>query len=58
MKHTPHHYRHTFASLIDNANVNETVITNMMGHSDFLTTKKHYIHKDLKELKKRIEKIN
>ena len=49
MKHTPHDYRHTFASLIDNANVNETVITNMMGHSDFLTTKKYYIHKDLKD---------
>ena len=58
MKHAPHDYRNTFASLIGNANVNETVITNMMGHSDFLTTKKHYIHKDLKELKKRIEKIN
>ena len=58
MKHTPHDCRHTFASLLDNANVNGKVISDMMGHSDFLTTKKHYIHKDLTELKKGINQIN
>ena len=41
-----------------NANVNGKVISDMMGHSDFLTTKKHYIHKDLTELKKGINQIN
>lgn len=58
MKHTPHDCRHTFASLLDNANVNENVITSVLGHSSFLTTKKHYIHKDVNELKKGIEQIN
>lgn len=57
MKHTIHDCRHTFATLLSNANANETTIAKIIGHSDYETTKNIYTHKDINELKKAIDLI-
>ena len=56
-KHTIHDTRHTFATLMNNANVNSTSIVKLIGHSNFLTTENIYTHKDKEELRKAIESI-
>lgn len=57
MEHTPHDTRHTFATLLNNANANPTNIIKLIGHTNFNTTEKVYTHKDIEELKKTINKI-
>ncbi|STO30760.1 Tyrosine recombinase XerC [Fusobacterium necrogenes] len=59
MKHRPHDCRHTFATLLSNANANATAIKKMIGHESYATTEKIYTHKDIEELRKkcRINKI-
>lgn len=57
MEHTIHETRHTFATLLNNANANKTSITKLIGHSNFMTTEKIYTHKDIGELRKAIELI-
>ena len=56
-KHTIHDTRHTFATLMNNANVNTTSIVKLIGHSNFSTTENIYTHKDKEELRKAIESI-
>lgn len=55
MLHTIHDTRHTFATLLNNADVNKTSITKLIGHSKFSTTENIYTHKDITELKKAID---
>lgn len=57
MKHRPHDCRHTFATLLSNANANATAIKKMIGHESYITTEKIYTHKDIEELRKNIELI-
>ena len=57
MKHKPHDCRHTFATLLSNANANSTAIKKMIGHESYVTTEKIYTHKDIEELRKNIELI-
>ena len=57
MKHRPHDCRHTFATLLSNANANTTAIKKMIGHESFITTEKIYTHKDIEELRKNVELI-
>lgn len=57
-KHTAHDCRHTFATLMNDANSNTTAIKNIIGHSSFDLTEKVYTHKSVEELRKEIEKIN
>ena len=57
MYHKPHDCRHTFATLLNNAEANSTSIKNLIGHSSFLTTEKIYSHKDVEELRKAIKLI-
>lgn len=57
MKHTIHDCRHTFATLLSNANANKTTIAKIIGHSDYEITKNIYTHKDINELKKAIDLI-
>ena len=57
MKHKPHDCRHTFATLLNNAEANSTSIKNLIGHSSFLTTEKIYTHKNVEELRKAIKLI-
>lgn len=57
-KHTIHDTRHTFATLLNNADANKTSIIKLIGHSDFSTTENIYTHKDIEELRKAINSIN
>jgi len=55
--HTTHDCRHTFATLLSRAEANETSIRQMIGHKTYETTEKIYVHKNLKDLKKAVDKI-
>lgn len=57
-KHTIHDTRHTFATLLNNADANKTSIIKLIGHSDFSTTENIYTHKDIEELRKAINLLN
>lgn len=57
MQHRPHDARHTFATLMSNAEANPTSIKKLIGHSSYITTEKIYTHKDVEELRKAIELI-
>lgn len=57
MKHRPHDCRHTFGTLLNNADANPTSIKNLIGHNSFITTEKTYTHKDIDELRKAINLI-
>ena len=58
MKHKPHDCRHTFATLLNNAEANSTSIKKLIGHSSFITTEKIYTHKDTEELRKAVNLID
>lgn len=57
-EHTIHDTRHTFATLLNNANANSTSIIKLIGHSDFATTQNVYTHKDIEELRKAVNLLN
>lgn len=57
LSHTIHDCRHTFATLLSNANANRESIAKIIGHSSYNTTEKIYTHKDIEELKKAIDLI-
>ena len=57
-KHTIHDTRHTFATMLNNADANSTSIIKLIGHSDFSTTENVYTHKDIEELRKAINLLN
>ena len=61
MSHRPHDTRRTFATILSKLGASESVITDLMGHTSFKTTEKHYIQNDIETLKEaigQIEKIN
>lgn len=53
----PHCTRHTFASLMSNAQVPPDVLQKIIGHADYSTTAEIYIHKDLEQLISAIKRI-
>nr|DAR17850.1 MAG TPA: Integrase [Caudoviricetes sp.] len=55
MHHTPHECRHTMASMLDSAGVNDTVIKIILGHARRGVTKAVYTHKTLSELRKAVD---
>lgn len=57
-RHTIHDTRHTFATLLNNADANSTSIIKLIGHSDFSTTENIYTHKDIEELRKAVNLLN
>lgn len=54
-EHTIHDTRHTFATLLSNANADKTSIKNIIGHTNYGITEKIYTHKDIEELKKAVD---
>lgn len=54
-EHTIHDTRHTFATMLNNADANSTTITKLIGHVNFNTTENIYTHKDTDELRKTIK---
>lgn len=57
MDHKSHDCRHTFASLMDNANANKLSIKKIMGHASQDITDRVYTHKDVDELLKAVDLI-
>ena len=57
LNHKPHDCRHTFATLMDNAEANKVSIKRIMGHASKDITDKVYTHKDIEELMKAIDLI-
>ena len=55
--HTPHDCRHTFATLLSNANADPLARKLLMGHSITDFTDRVYTHKDVGFLRTEIEKI-
>lgn len=53
----PHDCRHTFATLMNNANANDVAVKRIMGHSIQDITEGVYTHKDLEQLLKAIDLI-
>ncbi|WP_067730978.1 tyrosine-type recombinase/integrase [Oceanobacillus damuensis] len=57
LDHGAHECRHTFATLMDNANANKLSIKKIMGHASSDITDKVYTHKNIEELLKAIDLI-
>lgn len=56
-KYTTHDCRHTCATLLDNAEANENAKRRILGHATGDVTDIVYTHKNLKQLRKAINKI-
>lgn len=56
--HTTHDCRHTLATLLSNADVNEVAKKRILGHSGGNITDSVYTHKNLHQLRKAIEQIH
>lgn len=56
-KHTTHDCRHTCASLLDDSEANENAKRRILGHATGDVTDTVYTHKNLKQLRKAINKI-
>ena len=54
-----HKIRKTYATKLDAANVGDAVIIQQMGHTEILTTKKHYIYNNeqIAEIKDKLNKV-
>ncbi|RRD39294.1 site-specific integrase [Leptotrichia sp. OH3620_COT-345] len=57
MSHVPHDTRGTLASILEKNNISETIITDLMGHTDIKTTQDYYIQNDIETIKNSINKI-
>ncbi|WP_337382590.1 site-specific integrase [Acidaminococcus timonensis] len=55
MHHSPHECRHTLASMLDSAGVNDTTVKMILGHARRGVTKAVYTHKTLRELRKAVD---
>ena len=55
MHHSPHECRHTLASMLDSAGVNDTTVKMILGHARRGVTKSVYTHKTLRELRKAVD---
>ena len=56
-KHKPHDTRHTCATWLDNAEVNDNARKMILGHARHDVTNGVYTHKNLRQLRKVMEKI-
>ena len=57
MEHTPHDTRHTFVTLLSNADANKVSIERLTGHASKGITDSVYTHKDLEQLRNAIDLI-
>lgn len=56
-KVTCHTLRHSFASLLNEKEVDIIVIQNLLGHASPITTANYYIHPSLQKVKQALEKL-
>ncbi|GIO25294.1 site-specific integrase [Oceanobacillus sp. J11TS1] len=55
--HRAHDCRHTFATMMDNIDVNRTAVKKILGHALDDITEKVYTHKNIEQLIKAIDKL-
>ena len=55
--YTPHDTRHTFASLLDAAEVNDNARRRLLGHAGGSITDSVYTHKTMRQLRAAVEKL-
>ena len=55
--HIPYECRHTFATLLDNQNINSKIKKMLMGHSSNDVTEKVYTHKTIEQLRTAVNTI-
>ena len=55
---TPYSCRHTFATMCDKADIDDSLLIKMIGHTTKKTTEKFYIHKTEEDMKKAIESLD
>lgn len=58
MNHLPHDCRHTTATMLDNANVDQKIIKLILGHTNNDVTQRVYTHKTHQQLIEAIDKID
>lgn len=53
---TPHSTRHTYASRARKSGMPPEILQKILGHTDYSTTANIYVHTDIEELIKAVEK--
>ncbi len=56
-KHIPYECRHTFATLLDNKNINNKIKKLLLGHSSNDVTENVYTHKTLEQLREAVNSL-
>ena len=56
-KHIPYECRHTFATMLDNKNINTKIKKMLLGHSSNDVTEKVYTHKNIEQLREAINSL-
>jgi integrase len=57
IKHIPYETRHTFATLLDNKNINAKIKKLLLGHSSTDVTEKVYTHKTIEQLREAVNSL-
>lgn len=55
---TPHQFRHAYASMLDDAGIDETVAKDLLGHSSIVVTKDVYTHLRAAKKERAAEALN
>lgn len=55
---TPHQFRHAYASMLDDAGIDETTAMNLLGHSSIQVTKDVYTHLRQNKKQRAINQLN
>lgn len=55
---TPHQFRHAYASMLDDAGIDETAAKSMLGHKSIVTTKNIYTHLRQSKRQRSAEQLN
>lgn len=56
-KHIPYETRHTFATMLDNRNINAKIKKLLLGHSSNDVTEKVYTHKTIEQLREAVNSL-
>lgn len=55
--HIPYETRHTFATMLDNKNINSKIKKLLLGHSSNDVTEKVYTHKTIEQLREAVNSL-
>ncbi|VWL84944.1 tyrosine-type recombinase/integrase [Oceanivirga miroungae] len=58
LEHNPHETRHTFISMINRLDINDALLSKIVGHKSSLITINTYTHKEISDLISAIDKLD